>query len=128
MGGLLFSSLACTLFVIIGGNLRAFVFTSISPSPSFQISQTDFSFGSGFAVAVCACAWCWSLPIWTIWAVKLKYCEDYWTEENEREEEASQLLAEIQREAARLDPATAQSILNPVSGRDVINWYTGQRS
>lgn len=125
MGGLLFSSFAIFFFGVIGGSLRSNVFLGglFILGGGAQLHETNFSYGGGMVVGLLSAVWAWSLPFWSLWAVKLKYCEDFYSEEDERDEEAAELMSDIRREAAKLDPETAQSILHPVTAQDIISWY-----
>lgn len=116
---LIVKSVGDMLYFLIGGSMQARMFIR-----GFQFHGTgmDFSFGSGAAVGLCATVWCWTLPLWSAWAIKLKYCEDYYTQQDLDDEEADRLVAEIRREAAKLDPATANAIMYPVTSSGIISW------
>lgn len=127
-GTVLLSTMSLFLYVMVGGSLRPVIFLGglfFGGSP--EVHQSMFSYGGGAAVLLFSILWAWTLPLWSIWAIKLKYCEDHITEADERDEEAAELMAEIRYEASQLDPETAQAILHPVTARNIIDWYNAPK-
>lgn len=128
IGALSFMTIGCFLYVTIGGSLKPTMLIEGLIGHAMLYNEINFSFGGGSGVALFSTVWLWTLPLWSLWALKIKYCDDYFSEEDEMNEETAELITEIRHEAEKMDPETARSIIFPVKATDIINWYSSNKN
>lgn len=99
------------LYMSFGGTLGSGTFFPYLRSPLAMAASSGMSFNTGCLVLVAAGIWGLTLPGWSAWCLKLRFCKDY--HQYYEEEETKNLVNSLQHGTGRPSP----------SSKNIIDWF-----